>query len=768
MIEERTRGPRNPAGILLAKLRQRAELTILGVLIVAAVLLPSLSLTRSVPGGVYATGVVGGATIALYAIAIVLIYKTNRIINFAQAQFGFVAGILLLLLVKYQPFFRWFRSGVCSECLGATGPGTLAYTVNFAFAVVLSIGLACGLAWLAYFFVIRAFANAPRLLLTVATVFLGALVAGMQEVLAPLLTTAEQREQGLDLQAIAEAPVQFTIAWHPAQFHFGEVATVVVTGVVLAGLYLYLRLTPTGVAIRASAENAARAETLGVNVTAVNSRVWIIAGALSAVAAVLVGMTSGTGGVSLTAGTLVRVLAAAVVARMTSLPVAAGAAVAIGVFDQVALWLFNSDSVLDAFLLVLVGAMLLVQRSQLSRAEIEQASAWRSARMIRPIPLELRHLTEVKRQRTLVAAVLLVIVLAYPWVMSPGQTGLGSIVLIHALVALSLLVLTGWAGQISLGQFGFAGVGGFVVAVAPLPFLLALPAAAVAGAAVALLVGIPALKLRGLHLAIMTLAFALAVSSIIVNPRYLGKLAPDTLPRPTLLGMQLEDERVFFYSTVVVIGLVLAAVVGMQRSRMARVLIGARDNELAAQALGVNLTSARLEAFAVSGAIAAIGGALLAYHRHGLEPSAFGPDVSVTIFLTAVVGGLGSVAGPILGAVYYGLANIFSAIPLVSIALSAAAGLVLVLLFPGGLSQIVFGARDVLLRRIASQHRIVVPTLLPESGSDTIGARAKILPRMRSRGGGAVFVPAVYTLPEHWIDSIKVRASTTSREADPR
>src|SRR4029077_21014088 len=118
---------------------------------------------------------------------------------------------------------------------------------------------------------------------------------------------------------------------------------------------------------------------------------------------------------------------------------------------------------------------------------------------------------------------------------------------LYGILALSLLILTGWAGQISLGQFGFAAVGAWTVAVTRWPLPLALLAAAVLGAVAAVAVGLPALRLRGLHLAISTLAFAVGVSAILLNQRYLGRHLPQAVRRPVFLGLDLNDVRVFYY-----------------------------------------------------------------------------------------------------------------------------------------------------------------------------------------------------------------------------
>jgi len=455
----------------------------------------------------------------------------------------------------------------------------------------------------------------------------------------------------------------------------------------------------------------------------------------------------------------------AVIARMTNLTVAALAAGSLGILEAAFQWSFGSVTVLDGILLFIIGAILILQRHQRSRAELESASSWRSAREIRPIPPELRGLPVVRswvRNLTLLGVAL---ALGIPWLLSPSQNNLASVILIYAMVALSLLVLTGWAGQISLGQFAFAAIGGYVAGRVMLPFPVPLLAAGIVGAVSAVVVGLPALKLRGLHLAITTLAFALTTTTLLLNPSYLGAGLPDTLDRPTLVGMQLEDERIFYYLCLALIALLIASVTGLRRSRTARALIACRDNEAAAQSFGINLTRARLTAFAVSGTIAAIAGALFAYHQHGVRVQAFAADRSVTMFLIAVIGGMGSIASPLIGAAYYGVQLILALPPAVQGLINGGGGLLVLMLLPGGLGQGVFDIRDAILRRVARRNRIVVASLVADvrTAEGDIDEVSPIAPKIRP-GGGTIFVPERYRLQGQWALPVGPRQAGTKEE----
>lgn len=740
---------------LLRPIRDRSEVVALvGIILFVWLGLPLIK-GKGVPLGIQALGLVGGMAMALQAIAIILVYRSNRIINFAQVQIGLVAATFFSVFATYRPHIvRWIPS-ICPPCFRTTGSRTI--WINYYVVIVLGLALSAFLGWLIYQIVIRRFANAPRLVLTVATLFLAQVLIAIQVWLSRsnLIFTEEQLEQGIQ-QPSLQPNFDWTLHIKPAIFHSPDILTVILGLAALGALVIYFRRSSTGVAIRAAADNPSRVETLGVNVAGVTSRVWVIAGLLSGIAAILGAMSTGVGEPGgLSVSTLVRILAAAVIARMFSLPIAVLAAVAFGILDQGVSWVYGSSLILDGVFLFIVGAVLLLQRYQTERADLEKASEWHAAREVRPVPGELRPLDTIKKWIRNLVIIGVVLGAGSPWILTPSQTNVVAGVMIYAIVCLSVLILTGWAGQITLGQFAFAAVGGYVAAVLHVPILLALFAGGLAGAVVALLVGLPALRMRGLHLAISTLAFALSATALLLNPRYLGRFLPTRINTPSFLGLNLDDQRILYYFTLMVLAFVVVAVVGLRRSRTGRALIAARDNEAAAQSFGINLVRARLAAFAISGFLAAMAGALFAFHQHTVRAASFDPSVSVKIFLVTIIGGLGSVSGPLIGAAYYGLIQLAGnnqtllelGIDLELLA-SGLGGLVLLYTFPGGLSQMVFEARDAVLRWIARRNRIVVPSLLADVRVDALGrAQASIVPKTR-RGGGKVFIPERYRLDE--------------------
>lgn len=744
-LGEASRGSRGRWDRISGRFRFRTYAAESALLVAVAV--ATLWLPKPVPAGIYGIGLVAGAALALQGIAMILVYRINRIINFAQASYGLAAAMMFSTLVQYRSLLRWIEPICPSDCL--TNP--TAIKIGYWVSLALTLGFVMLLGWLTQVLVVRRMATAPPLLLTVATIFVGFFVVAIASLLSSTLVPSELQERGGPPPGAvpAEPPWDFALRWGGATFHAVDLLTVVVTLTALVGLFIYLRWSATGNAIRASADNPDRAETLGINVQRVTARAWVIAAAIAGAGGLLVAMSQGAAAAFGNSSIEVRILAIAIVAHLTSFPLVVLAGIVMGIVQQAMQWSFGSTLLLDGSLFILMAIVLLARSRKRGRSDSAREAEWRSATEIRPIPRELRSVPPVKKWTRIAIGVIALVLLSFPWLMSPSNTNLAAAVLTYAMIGLSLLVLTGWAGQISLGQVAFAAIGAYVAAVLHLPFLLALPVGGLAGAGVALVVGVPALRLRGLNLAVITLAFHQAVVAVGLNPSYLGRFLPESLARPSLLGMNFDDERVFYYFVLVAAAGVTIAVTGMRRTRTARALLATRDNEEAAQAFGINLTRARVGAFAVSGFIAAFAGVVLAYHQTGVQPAAFGVDLSRVIFLHSVIGGLGTVVGPLIGLAYYAIPLLFQLPLLMGVLMSGPGGLLLLLFSPGGLAQLFFDLRDAWLRRVARRFRIVVPSLVADIASDPKKERAPLAAKTRSVAGQA-FVPSRYELPRQW------------------
>jgi branched-chain amino acid transport system permease protein len=309
------------------------------------------------------------------------------------------------------------------------------------------------------------------------------------------------------------------------------------------------------------------------------------------------------------------------------------------------------------------------------------------------------------------------VLVALPYLLDAGNLVKASAVVLFGMITVSIVVLTGWAGQVSLGQMSFAAFGATTGAYATqqwhLDLTLAMLFAGAVGATVALVVGLPALRVRGLFLAVTTLAFALATSSYLLNVAHFSWIPTGTVNRPALLGLvSLQSQSAYYEFCLACLVLTLLAVAGVRKSRTGRVLRAMRENEQAAQAYGVNVTRSKLLAFAISGFLAAVSGCLLVHLLTGYGPDTYSPYQSVVVFIAAVVGGVGSLLGGLLGALFLKGGQYFLPGAQWQGLVSAVGVLLVLMVLPGGLSDVVYRLRDAGLRWIARRRGIAVPSLV--------------------------------------------------------
>ena len=656
-------------------------------------------------------GLALGALYGIVGVALVLIYRTTRIINFAAGALGAVPAITALLMVTHK---------------------------DVSYAIALPIAAVGGfvIGGLTDLVVMRRFGSSPRLILTVVTigvsqsfavlgvfipVWFGAKATQVPKVVTPWGHLSIDSSRG---QPILTGDQVFAFA---------------VVLLLTVGLSVFLKRSRMGIALRASAENADRASLLGIPVRKVSTLAWGLAGLLSALAifaqAPLIGVP---GDATLGFDTLLYGLAAAVVARMDRFGVALAAGSGIGLIIFASVSRTGSNNIASALMLVIILVALLAQRGSLSRAMDTGVSTWQAVKAFRPIPTELRTVPEVVAARYFLYGVLLLVAIGAPFVVGGGNMLKLETLPLFGIVAVSLVVLTGWAGQISLGQFGLVGIGaaaaGGLVADHNIDFFVALAVGIAAGALTAVIVGLPAVRIQGLYLAVTTLAFGYAMQNFILNKNYwLGRqLLPEgqsaSILRPVVYGrIDLENRTYFYFTGLVFFFLSVAAALAFRRNHSGRVLIAMRDNQRATSSYSVNPVRTKLAAFAVSGAFAGLAGVLFAYQQHNVIPASFNVLSSIAVFLAACIGGLTSVWAGTLGvisfqafvyfapAVYQPLLadhpTFSSVIPL----LVTGPLLILKLYFnPGGLAEQCFQARDAYLRKIAAKRGIHVPSLVAD------------------------------------------------------
>lgn len=627
----------------------------------------------SIPGFVVLQGVVVGLNFGLLALGLVLVYRTNRVLNFAQGQLGVVGAVFLVKCTQDFHFDYWF-------------------------SLVLAIGLSAAMGALSEL-VLRRLFNRPRVLVMVATI-------GLSQVL--FVFTALPFILPKDLSKPFPVPIDLSFTLGGYVFTPGEVLTLIVAPVVALALAAFIKFSPWGLAMRAMSENADSARLSGVWVRRISTLAWTLAGVLSAFTEILASPGQTTVLTQpLSPDLLLFALTAALVGAMVNLTVSFVAGIGVGIIYEVLAWNISSSASVQTIMFALLLAVLLVRVAALRKGSRGEArSTWLLG------GATVRRAADRLRARVGGAGIAgtVVVVALLPLVLTVGKAYLLSQICIYGVVALSLTVLTGWAGQVSLGQFGLVAVGAVMAAHlgGSVPLVLLLPFAGAVTAVVAVVVGLPALRVRGLYLAVSTLAFALWMQvSVLSTPCWtvplVGKRVCTGLPdptstfvaRPSFLGISLGTTRAFaWFSIAVLVASVLMVRVWRDRG-LARRLVSVRDNELGAAAMGIPVVRTKLLAFALSGFMAGYAGVCLAFATQRFTTTTFAPTYSILVVSMVVIGGLGSVSGAVLGALYLvGLPAIFGTTSTIQFLTSGFGLLAFVLYLPGGLAEVLRRAGD--------------------------------------------------------------------------
>ncbi|MEO7448486.1 MAG: branched-chain amino acid ABC transporter permease, partial [Humibacillus sp.] len=307
-----------------------------------------------------------------------------------------------------------------------------------------------------------------------------------------------------------------------------------------------------------------------------------------------------------------------------------------------------------------------------------------------------REIANHPRWRTLVysaSGLLTLALVSAPFVLTISGTFLLATIFATGVVTLAITMLTGWSGQLSLGHWALAGAGAIfgskLMADWGVPFWIAFALAGVVGGLFALLLGLPALRLPGTLLAVVTLGFSVASESWLFGQDFF--VGPGHLTRPAWI-----TDNDYFYLTLVFLVASVLAVRALQRSRLGRNLVAVRDNPNQAAALGVPVTRTRLTGFVVSGVLAALGGFLWSAGVVAAGPGSFPAIKSLAILAAAIIGGLGSVSGALLGTAYVLAIPYFgtSINKYVGLLATGAGMLLLLLVLPEGLAGLATRGRD--------------------------------------------------------------------------
>ena len=251
---------------------------------------------------------------------------------------------------------------------------------------------------------------------------------------------------------------------------------------------------------------------------------------------------------------------------------------------------------------------------------------------------------------------LMVFMLTAPWLVDEYWLAQLTFVLIYAIVGLGLMLLAGFTGLFSLGHAAFLGVGAYTQAVmvnAGVPFPLALACAALLSAAVGMVVGLPALRVKGIYLGMATLAFGFIVEEVMARwEKVTGGNAGLHVHTPSLFGWELDSTTEFYGLCLLLCVGATLAIVNLMRSPTGRAFVAIRDSEISAQSMGIHIARYKTMSFALSAALAGLGGALYAHKIQFLSPEQFSIIQSIDLLLMVVVGGLGSIHGAFFGAIF--------------------------------------------------------------------------------------------------------------------
>ncbi len=558
--------------------------------------------------GVIVFGILGasaGAVYALGSLGIVLTFRGSGVINFASGAMGMVGAFVFFYLRDQHSV-----------------PSALAAIAGVAVAAALGYGTHLLMAPL------KAASNLTRIVVTLALLVVLVGVVGLKYPAGNTYT---------DTSLLPTNAVTFL----GVRVGANQLLVIAVAAVIAAAAGAVYRWTRFGLATSAVAEDGESLATLGWSPTRVAGANWALGAALSGLAAILLSPITGLS-VSLATSLLMPALAAAVLGNLTSFPLAFVGAVAIGIAQSELNQYVNVQGIGDAvpFFAVLV---FIVARG-------------------RALPVR-GHVTErlprvttghIPRARMLVSAavaiVLIFTVLPTTWVSAVTFTLIGAVVL------LSMVVLTGFAGQISLAQWAIAGCGALCMArlvVAGAPYWLAMLAGVAVCLPIGLIVGVAALRARGMSLAIATLAFGICVVDLLLSNNTInGGAAGLSLGFFHFFGLDLDSTlfpRRYAVFVLVVFVVLAIALANLRRGRTGRRLLAIRANERAAAALGVNVLGSKIGAFCYAAMIAGLGGILTTLYFPSALFSGYDAMTSITLVSNAVIGGVGYLLGPLVG-----------------------------------------------------------------------------------------------------------------------
>ena len=613
-----------------------------------------------------ALGLGPGAVHALLGLGLVAIYRGSGVLNFAHGAIGMYTAYVFVVLRQDR---------------GVPTP----------LAVLAALGVAALLGLVIYGVIMRPLRHAPVLARVTGT--LGALLT---------LQAVAYWQFGSTVRSVDSLVPAGGIDFVGVNLAYNRLVLFAVAVVIALALWALYRFTLFGLATRAAAESEKGAAVTGYSQVRLAALNWVIGAVLAGIGGVLVAPLTRLDSTSLSL-LIVPALAAGLLGRFEHLWIVLAGGIGIGIGESLMTYLAPTIPGLTAAVPFLVIVVVLVAQGRALPARGEIVSA--------DLPLA-PAATRVGTKLALLSVVLLGLFLT----LSARYAAALTVALIGAIVILSLVVIVGYVGQISLCQIAFSGVGAYLAIRAANHLLLPFPMPVLVGALAALvagvLVGLPALRVRGTSLAIVTLGAGLALERLYFNNSALtGQEVGQTTPVPALFGLSIDGrvfpERYGLFVAVIFVAC-LWGVYNLRSSPTGRQMLAVRADEGAAAAAGVNVTRVKLQAFALAAFLAGLAGALAAYRTTRVAPQNFAVFQSIFYLAIAYIGGIATAGGAAIGALFIPGNPVAQLLrqsvnfPRLIEVLSGLALIINVVTQPDGLANLVRNERS---KRAARRHR---------------------------------------------------------------
>ena len=602
-----------------------------------------------------------GAIIAALGLGLVITYQGSGVVNFAHgAMATWVAYVYADLREGAYPF----------PIPGLPGRyhfgGSLEGDVGFRWALLLALLTAAAMGGLIYFVVFRPLRKAPALAKVVASV-------GLVIVFTSLVDRRFADKTTLRVDPILPRE-SYTLTGDLTVPRDGLWLALIV---ILIGVTLWAisRFTRIGLITRAAAENEKGAVLLGYSPDRLAGLSFVVASLVTGLVAILASPMIQLGSGVFTFGFLIPALGAALIGKFRSVGPTVATGLAIGLVQSTFIkmqsdipWFPDYGAREGLPFLVIIVAMVLLGERLPERGTVD---TWR--------------LPAVPQARVTPLTVLVPVTMAITGLLFFGPLWRGAIMtsVIAVVMALSFVILTGYAGQTSLAQMAFAGIAGFSLSKLAMQWDIPFPIAPILAALVATLfgavMGLPALRLRGTNLAIITLAGGVAIAEFVFkNPKYVGDASTGgaKIPNPQLFdwnfGLVLgsKSSRPIFGIFLVVVATVIAlGVSNLRRSATGRRILAIRSNERAAAAIGIRVARVKMLAFMMSAFVAGVAGSLVAYRFGAVSDASYGVVASLTALAIAYLGGITSVSGAVTagitaasGVAFFGMSEVIGSL----------------------------------------------------------------------------------------------------------